>query len=89
MSERVYPVVVEGTPIAHLAWSVLDETGAGYRAICPAAALITRPLRLIVAGSSWVWCGACRSWAEAAGVPLPMPCDGPLEEASTDPPAVD
>jgi len=89
VSERVYPVVVEGTPIAHLAWSVLDETGAGYRAICPAGQLITRPLRLIPAGSSWVWCGACSSWAEAAGVVLPMPGDGPLEEGSAGPPAAD
>lgn len=85
MSDLVYPVKVAGTPIAHLAVSAIDTAGAGYRAICPAAALITRPLQLIPAGERIVWCGACREWAAAAGVELPT-SDPPAEE-SAGPPA--
>lgn len=67
----VYPVLVEGTQVAHLAITALDEYGADYRAICPGASLITSPLRLIAADEAFVWCSACREWADAAEVSLP------------------
>lgn len=70
-TELLYPVLVEGTTIAHLAVSDLTDAGAGYRAICPLANMITRPLNLIPDGSVFVWCQSCRDYADHIGVTLP------------------
>jgi hypothetical protein len=67
----VFPVIVVGSSVAHLATPELDEDGAGYRAICPLAPLITRPLRRAKAGDVFVWCGSCRAWADEVGISLP------------------
>jgi hypothetical protein len=71
VTETVTPVMVEGTTIAHLATTVLDYDGTGYRAICPMGPRITRGLRLIAADETFVWCGDCQAWASAAGLTLP------------------
>lgn len=70
-TERVTPVMVEGTNLAHLATTTVDDEGTNYRAICPAGALITRPLALIPEDQLFVWCPSCREWADAAEITLP------------------
>lgn len=68
----LWPVRITSTDIAHLAYATLDDTGAGYRPICPAGQLIApERLELVPSTSRWVWCGACSEWAAAAHIDLP------------------
>lgn len=68
----VFPVVTLGPlTIAHLAAPELDDDGAGYRVICPVAALITDGVRRAEPGDLLIWCQQCSAWAEAAGIALP------------------
>lgn len=68
----VYPARVPDTQLVHLATAqVSDDGDVNMRAICPGGATITAALEPVEAGSVFVWCPACRSWAETAGVKLP------------------
>lgn len=67
----VFPVIVEGTIIAHLAAPELDVAGAGYRVICPGGPLITSALRRAEPHDTFIWCNNCKDWAKAAGLTLP------------------
>lgn len=68
--DMVYPTRVVGSQIAHLATQELDDTGGDLRAICPGRHAIPA-LELIPERSVFIWCGACREWAEAFDVELP------------------
>lgn len=67
-----YPARVEGTHLVHLCRAQVAADGAvTMRAICPGGANITRTLEPVEAGSTFIYCPACRSWAVAAGLRLP------------------
>lgn len=70
--DAVYPARVPDTQLVHLATAdVSDDGDVTMRAICPGGERITAVLEPVEAGSVFVWCPACRSWADAAGVKLP------------------
>jgi hypothetical protein len=71
MIQELFPVLVDGTMIAHLAVAELEDESAGYRAICPGGQTITHRLRPVPEDATFVWCGNCRAYAERVGISLP------------------
>lgn len=70
--DAVYPARVPDTQLVHLASALVSDDGdVSMRAICPGGQSITAVLEPVEADAVFVWCPACRSWADAAGVKLP------------------
>lgn len=65
----LYPTVVAGSRVAHLARPDPEPDGCGWQPICPQQHVLE--LESVQDGSGRLtWCGACRSYATSIGVQL-------------------